>query len=244
MLMFLDDGEIQKLERELKLLNDRGLPFATLEALNKSVQTARNRIRGDLSRKFEIRNRWTVGSIQYRNARGLVIADQAAEVGSMAEYMAEQEEGFTRRAKGKHGVPIPTPFAGGQGNAPKRTRVVRKAMRLGSIRLPRLRDAGMSRKERNVVAMKEAIRTKKRFVFLNTPGSKGLYKVKGGRKSKKDISLKGVKLDLVWSLERKTVRTRAHSWLHYQSVKTEKLLPEFYRRALERQVGRIKRPFG
>lgn len=237
-----DDRDLEKLERELETFNDRGLPFATLEALNKSVQTARNRIRADLPRKFQIRNKWTVGSIQHRNAKGLVIAAQAAEVGSAAEYMAEQEEGFTRRSRRKHGAPVPTAFAGGEGQASKRTKVIRRAMRMSSIRLARIRDGAMSRKQRNVVAIKEAIRTKKRFVFMDTPGSKGIYKVQGGRKLKSGVKLKGVRLNLVWSLERKAIRTRPHSWLEYQSIKTEKLLPVFYRRALERQLERLNLP--
>ena len=239
MLLFLDDAEIRKLERELKLFNDRGLPFATLEALNRSVIGGQKRLQhGGLKKDFTLRNKWTAGSVQIRRARGLVIDNQAAELGSAAEYLAEQEEGFTRRARRKHGVPVPTAYAGGQGASRARTRPVRKPMRWSNIHLKSRAKLGKTKQQQNVRAVQEAVKSGNRFVFLEFKKKKGIYKVIGGSKKVKRGWPGNAKLRLVWSLTHRTTTTKPNKWLGPESETVSAMMPELYRRALLKQLKR------
>jgi hypothetical protein len=239
MLMFLDDTEIQKLERELKLFNDRGMPFATLDTLNRAVVGGQKRLQhGGLKKDFTLRNKWTKGSIQVRRARGLVIDAQAAELGSAAEYLAEQEEGFTRRARRKHGVPVPTAYAGGQGASRARTRPVRKPMRWSNIHLSSRARLGKTKKQQNVRAVQEAVKTGNRFAFLEFKKKKGIYRVIGGSKKTKRGWPEGARLKLVWSLTHRTTTTKPHRWLGPESEIVEAMIPMLYRRALLKQLKR------
>jgi len=235
----VQDEQILKLEQKLKWLAKDAVPFATLKTLNQAVAVVQGRVKATLPKKFTLRNQWTAGSIQIRKARGLDIDRQAAQVGSTALYMAEQEEGFTRRGRGKHGYPVPTAYAGGEGAAKKRTRPIRKAFRMSSIRLARVPRGGLSREQRNVIAVKEAIATRKRFAYLDNGRDKGIYKITGGRSTKKSGWPKGATPHLVWSLSRKVIMTKPHRWFGYHLDRVNEFVPTLYRRALANQLKRL-----
>ena len=235
-----DTDEIKKLEADLKRYAKEAFPFATLDTLNRAVMGAQHQIRQHLGRRFTIRNQWTKGSIQFRKARGLDVDSQSAQIGSIQEYMAEQEEGFSRRAKGKHGVPVPTSAAAGQPGAKPRTKTLRKAMKLANISLAKHRGLGVNRKQRNVRQVQEAIATKKRFVFLQFKKTKGIYKVIGGSKKTKRGWPKGATLRLVWTMTHRIITTKKHIWFGPEIDKIEKRMPEMYRRALTKQLKRLK----
>lgn len=240
MLMNIDDRQIDQLERDLKRFAKTAYPFATLETLNEAVKHARIEIRANLRNKMTLRNKWTAGSIQIRKARGLKVESQAAEVGSMQDYMREQEEGFTRTAKGKHGVPVPMPYAAGQGNARQRTKTVRAAHRLARIQFGTHRALGVNRKQRNVRSVQEAVKTGKRYVFMQFKQKKGIYKVIGGTKKVKRGWPKGARLRLVWSLTNRTYNVKAHVWMKSEVDRTREIVPELYRKALTNQLKRLK----
>lgn len=239
MLMQIEDEQIRTLERDLKIAASHAFPFATLDALNRAVAGAQIQIRRHLDQRMTLRNQWTKGSIQIRKARGLDVERQAAEVGSAAEYMAEQEEGFTRRARGRHGVPIPTSAASGQPKARPRRRKVSKSMRLANIHIAKHRGLGVNQKQRNVRSVQEAVKTGKRFVFLEFKTKKGIYKVMGGSKKVKRGWPKGASLRLVWSLSKRTVTTPKHQWLDPELDTVVGKIPELYRRALTKQLKRL-----
>ena len=240
MLMNIDDRQIDNLERDLKRFSKRAYPFATLETVNEAVKNAQVEIRAHLRNRMTLRNKWTAGSVQIRKARGLKVESQAAEVGSMQEYMKEQEEGFTRTAKGKHGVPVPLPYAAGQGDAKRRTRTVRAAHRLAAIQFGTHKALGVNRKQRNVRSVQEAVKSGKRYVFLQFKQKKGIYKVVGGSKKVKRGWPKGARLRLVWSLTNRSYNVKAHVWMEPEVDKIVDRMPELYRQALTNQLKRLK----
>ena len=240
MLLDIDDSEIEAFETQLRSAAAAAIPYAVRDALNRTVFGGQKQIRHGLGKRMTLRNRWTEGSIQADAARGRDVDRMAAAVGSVAEYMAEQEEGFTRRAGGKHGVPIPTPFAAGQGHAMKRTRLVRKQRRMAAIKIKAWRRPGMtSDAQRNVVAVNVAVNTGRRFTFLRLPnGRKGIFLVLGGRRGQMRGWPKGANLEMVWDLTRRTVATKKREWLNPEVDKMIEKFPEMYRRALINQLKR------
>jgi len=240
MLLEINDWDIGRLEDDLKRLSKQAFPFATLEALNTAASEAQKEIKAHLGQRMILRNKWTAGSIQVRKARGLKVENQAAEVGSMQEYMKDQETGFTRRSEGKHGVPVPMPYAAGQGDAKRRTRTVRAAYRLARIQFKRHAGRGVNRAQRNVRSVQEAVKSGKRFIYAEFKQKKGIYKVIGGSKKTKRGWPTGAKLRLVWSLANKVYNVKKRQWLEPETDKVREQVPDFYRKALVKQLKRLK----
>ena len=163
----IDDRQIQQFERDLRRYAKEAMPFAVRDALNRAVFGSQAEIRQELKRRMVLRNKWTQGSIQVDTAKGVRVERFAAAVGSVEEYMAEQEEGFTRRGR-KHGVPIPTSYAVGQRGARPRTKTMgfNHRHRLKRIAIAKHGLKGGDDKQRNVVSVLEAVKSGNRFVFL------------------------------------------------------------------------------
>ena len=238
MLFDIDDTEIRNLEKDLRTFAARAFPFAVRDALNRAVFGSQAEIRQELKRRMVLRNKWTQGSIRVDTAKGTRVERFAAAVGSVEEYMADQEEGFARKGR-KHGVAIPTSYSAGQMGARPRTRRPRKANRMASIAITKHRLLGGNDKQRNVVSVLEAIKSGNRFVFLRfNSGRKGIFKVVGGNRRQGRGWPKGAKLRMVWDLSSRTVHTKAHKWLDPKVDDMVRKMPELYRRALKEQLRR------
>jgi len=186
------------MESELKAFAHRALPFATKNTLNTAAFRARTLIQRDIDVKLISRNRFTKQSIRVEQTRTLNIPRQAASVGSIAPYMEDQEFGAVKVSKGKQGVPIATSYAAGQGmSVQPRTRLPRKANKLATIQLRKRRRQGNSRKQRNLVAIKEAATSGRKYVFLDLGRRQGIFKVTGGKRMPK--------IRMVWDLTRRSV---------------------------------------
>jgi len=225
----VDTRDLFKYERQLKKLSTRGVLFATMFAMNEAAEDARDNAKELVRNQFITRNAWTLGSIQFKkgNTRNL-----QASVGSKQDYMADQEFGTTKRKKGKEGVPLATGASSGEGrNARPRKKLPVRSNKLRNITLRKRK--GKGKKQRNIIAIKEAARSKRKHVYLETSRSKGIYRVTGGKRKPK--------VELMHDLSHTSVRIKPKPWLGPSVKITIRKIPMFYRRALVAEIRRAQR---
>ncbi len=229
----IDDSQYLDLEEDLKTFASRALPFANREAINRGAFAAQKVSRDFIKGRFLERNQFTRQSVQVDRARTLNIRHQEATVGSTQKYMETQEFGGTKVKKGKHGVPIPTSAASGEGKGvvPRR-RAVKKPNRLGTLRLRKTKARGLGRKQKNRATILAAAAQggRNRFVFLELGRRSGIYKVTG-RKNK-------IKITMMYDLTRGAVTIPKTAWLRPAVDKIRPLMPRFYAEALKFQLKR------
>ena len=237
----IDTQEIKNLESDLKTFASRAFPFATKQTMNRSAFEAQKTIKRVISVKMIERNKFTGRSIQVDQTRTLNVNRQAAVVGSTADYMEDQEFGGVKYKKGKEGTAIPTAYSAGQGmNAEPRTRLPRRANTLQNIQLQRRRGKARSRKQRMILAVRSAVDTGYRFVFLDLGRKKGIFRVVGGSRGTKRGWPKGAKIRMVHDLTEQSVVIPKNPTFKPSVERTQSLMPGFYRDALIFQLKRNK----
>ena len=227
----INDRDIKKMERDLKSFAHRALPFATKQTVNRSAFTAQKIAREGVREDMINRNRFTVQSIQVDQARTLQISRQAAIVGSIADYMEDQEFGGIKSKTGKEGVSIATGYSAGQENAQPRTRLPRKANAMANIALHRRRKKGQSRRQRNLIAIKQASTSGRKFIFMDLGKRKGIFKVIGGKRRPR--------IKMVHDMTRQSVVIPRNPWLLPAVNKTQPMISGFYKDALTFQLRRL-----
>ena len=228
----IDDSDIKKYERDLKTFARRAYPFATKQTVNAAAWQGRQDVQSHLGRDMVLRNKWTQQSIRVEQTRTLHVRKQMALMGSIEPYMERQEFGGTVTKKGQEGVPIPTSYAAGQPMSQKpRTKLPTKRHRMENIKL-RQRAGGrsLSRKQRNLVAMKQAARSKSKLVFLDLGETKGIFRVLGPPKRPR--------VKMVYDLSRSETRTPRNPWLAPSVARTIPKIPQIYLDALKFQIER------
>ncbi len=228
--LVVDTTQIRKLVRDLETFASKALPFAVRESLNRSALAAKNVWGEEIRRTLIVRNAWTLGSLRVqRVSGGLDPRRMVSVVGSLAPYMRTQELGGTKRKHGKHGVAIPTKVASGEGRGGgPRQRLVRAPNRLGAIQLQAR--TGTSRKQRNAVAIRKAVKGGRRFVFLELEKTQGLFRLSGGKRNPK--------LDLLWETKRAAVAIPPHRTLGPALERLQPHLPAIHLGALREQAAR------
>lgn len=222
---------VAQLESDLGRLTKVALPFAVRKTLNDAAFQAQRIARADVSKDLVLRNRFTIQSIRVNQARGLYIPRQEAVVGSIADYMEDQEFGVTKAKQGKEGVPIATSYSAGQGqNSRPRTRLPRRANRLPNITLQRRRKRGSTRKQQNLIAIRQAVDSGRKFVFLDLGRTKGIFRVAGGKRRPK--------IKMVYDLSRSSVAIPRRPWLRPAFDESALMIPAFYADALRDQARR------
>ena len=225
----INTNDVRKLEDDLKTFARKSVPFATRKTLNDSAFAARAIAQADVRESMVNRNRFTAQSIQVDQAKTLQISRQAAIVGSIADYMEDQEFGAIKSKTGKEGVQIATSYSAGQGeNGQPRTRLPRKANTMSQIQLSKRRSKGTSRKQRNLVAIKQAAATGRKYVFLDLGKSKGIFKVIGGKRRPK--------IKMVHDMTRESVVIPKNPWLKPAFDEALRMQPAFYADALRFQA--------
>lgn len=223
--------DFKRFEADLRTLSRKALPFATKATVNGAAFMARRLSQEGIREEMINRNRFTVGGIRVEQTRTLRISQQAAVVGSIADYMADQEFGAIKSKTGKEGVRISTSYSSGEGeNAQPRTRLPRRANTMAAIKLQRRSKKGSNRKQRNLIAIKQAASTGRKYVFLDLSRRKGIFKVIGGKRRPK--------IKMVHDMTEQSVTIPRNPWLAPAVVKTEAAIPEIYRKALEFQARR------
>lgn len=236
-VIFWDDRELKGYLRDLKQFKAKALPFATKGLVNTAAFQTRVEAKKNIKKQMTLRNANTLRGIQVEQARTLQIKKQAAAVGSLDQYMEGQEFGRTDRSKGKHGIPIPTPTATGEGEAARpRRRLPTKPNKLKNIQLSRRRGRAANRKQRNMVAVQQAIKTKRKYVFLDTQKFPGIYRVTGRKKNPR--------VKLVHNMARRTVKIPPNPWLLPATDRVIPRLPGIFKKQLKRQLIRHKIRWG
>ena len=227
----VDLKDAKRLERDLKNFAHRAVPFATKNTLNSAAFTAQKLAREDVRQDLVLRNRFTIQSIQVEQTRTLDIRRQAAVVGSTADYMEDQEFGSIKTKAGKKGVSISTGYSAGQEGQQPRTRLPRKVNQLASIQLKHRRRKGANRRQRNLIAVKDAAASGNKFVYLDLGRRKGIFRVLGGKRNPR--------VKMVHDLSNTSVRIPSNPWLSPAIDKTEPLMPGIHRKSLEFQLRRL-----
>lgn len=227
----VDNRDIKRMERDLKEFAKDALPFATRKTLNDAAFQTQKIARVDIQDDLTLRNRFTVQSIQVDQARTLNVRRQESVVGSIADYMEDQEFGAVKSKGGKEGVAIATSYSAGQGeDAQPRTRLPRKPNKMANIQLQRRRKKGSSRKQQNFIAIQQAAQSGRKYVFLDLGRRKGIFKVTGGKRRPK--------INMVHDMTKQSVVIPKNPWLKPAFDETTRMLPAFYADALRFQLRR------
>lgn len=226
----INTRDIKEMEGDLKAFAHKAFPFATRNTINSAAFNAQREARSGVSDSLTLRNRFTVQSIQVEQSRTLQVSRQSATVGSIADYMEDQEFGGTKTKKGKRGVAITTGYAAGQEGKQPRSRLARRPNAIANIMLQKKRRKGKTRKQRNLIAVKAAAESSQKYVYMDLGRRQGIFKVIGGKRRPR--------VKMVHDLSRQSVRIPAKPWLNPAVISTEKIIPELYRKSLEFQVRR------
>lgn len=224
----LDAKKLRRLENDLTKFAKRALPFAVRNGLNSTAFEARREWAEQLGKKMVLRNTFTTRSLRVEKATGLDLNTMQARVGSVADYMATQEHGGTESKKGKHGKPIPTSVAAGQGMKTRpRKRAVQRKNWMGAVTLA----SGIrgSRQRRNAFAIAQAAKGSG-TAFLDLGRRKGLFRVTGTKK--------GLKVRMIWDLSRPSVVIKRNPTLQHTLKAIEPRLPELHEKAIIEQLKR------
>jgi hypothetical protein len=234
--MSLDWGlkgkELRALQRDLKSFGKKEFAVINGMALNRTAFEARVEYVKTVKRIFTLRNRWTERSIRFQKVRGFT--NQFSEVGSIMNYMEDQEFGKTKTATGRKGVAIPSNAAANvaRGTRPRPRRVLPSRQR-NKIRLHKASIKSKNRRQHVVATVQAAIQAKGRqFVYLPRLGkmTEGIYLISGGKKRPK--------IDLMYDLSRKSVKINASRPLNTTVDRIRPQMPIFYRQAFERRVAK------
>lgn len=229
MTITVNAAQVRQLENKLTALNKQGLPFAEIETVNRAAFETMKTARRELGSRMVLRNTWSARSIQVRKAN---LQTMESATGSTMPYMETQEIGGTEAAKGKHGVAIPTSVASGEGRGAKpRKKLVRRPNRVSNITLAR-NARTTSRKQRNALAVREAVRTGRRYIFMDLQRRKGIFRVYGGKRKPR--------VEMIQDLSRKSVTIPRRPWLMPAARQQAAALPRYYGDALSRQLRRLR----
>jgi len=235
--MPIDTTELKRFENTLMRLNKTGLRIAREQTLNDlAFQTRKDAIEV-IKKEFVVRNAFTTSGRTLKVDRA-TRSRQFAEVGHTEKYMAEQEFGFTNRPdRFTNAVAIPTPVASGERkgmaqNKTVRRKPVRKPNRRNMLRMPSNKMNELPRKERNAALIKEAIKTKRRFIELERNGESSIYRVRG--------SMRRYQLDRMYTTEHRSIRVKPTPWLMPAQQRAVKQRDKFYQKRLQYQLDRLK----
>ena len=232
--------ELKQFESDLKTFAARAYPFATKSTLNSAAFDARRRYVENAKDSMTLRNKFTASSVRVDQARTLNVGRQSATVGSIAPYMDEQEFGGVKRAKGKKGVPLATSVASGEGEGVQpRRRLPTAPNRLARIKFGKVgKKKFKSRRQEIFVKTLMAVRSGKRYLYLDTNNKQAIYRIKGRGRLDKRGRITGIQMRMVYDLSHKTIRIPRNPMLDPAVKATERIMPELYREALIFQLRR------
>ncbi|WNO24180.1 hypothetical protein Scuro_19 [Acinetobacter phage Scuro] len=222
----INDKDVKKLEKRLRLLNERGLPFATRETLNKMAFDSQKMGRQTITDRMVLRNKYTVQSVRVDQARGYNIPSQKAVMGSIADYMDEQEFGGVKSRKTGRTVGIPTSFSAGLSRGARpRTRLTRNSYKMNMISLRKGQKRGVNRRQQNAINIATSLGG---FTYLDLGRRKGIFK----------IDRKG-NPTMIHDLTRASVRIPQLKWMLPAVNSVVARRGEYYAKALQFQLGRL-----
>jgi len=222
----IDTKDLDRFARDLDHFAKKSLPHASRNAINSGAFQLRREWIKEQDRRFIVRNSWTARSIRIEKARGTNVRQMEALVGSTEQYLADREFGETKSPHGKHGVPIPTLAA--RGGSEKR--LIRKPNRMHNIRLTDRASNARSRRQRNAIAIRQAVASKQKYVFLELEETKGIFRIMGGKRKPK--------LRMVWDLSEPSVSVEPMPTLGPALDELEPMMAPIYLQELIQQAKR------
>jgi len=248
----IDRRGLEQLENNLDRLGEYALPRAVQQTVNDAAFDVRKRAVAFARHTFTMRNAYTVRSIQvdkalpHRNIKKI-----ESSTGSTLDYMAEQEEGFTKHTQGQHGIAVPTPGASGQDGANKRTRAIRARNLLSRIKIARGVAAEFEakypgRRQRIVRLVQHSLKHGYRVIFWTSQNRReqGIYRIIGGSRSTKRGWPAGATLKLLYQVADRSQTTEPHPWLEpstYSVVGTGDYLRRHYIHHMTAMIERYSR---
>ena len=220
--------DIKEMEADLKTFARKAYPFAARNTINGAAFAARKDYQASIQRELVNRNRFTMQSIRVEQSRSLVVSQQSATVGSIADYMEDVEFGGTKAKRGKKGVSITTGYAAGQQGQQPRTRLARRPNKLANILLTKRRRVKGSRKQKNLVAVKQAAASGNKYVYMDLGRRQGIFKVIGGKRRPR--------VKMVHDLSKQSVKIPRIPLLGPAVERTQALIPRLYERSLRFQI--------
>ena len=239
-MLKIDDRDIKEFEADLKTFARRAYPFATKGTINGAAFGTQKQAKADVRNRMTLRNRFTEQSIRVEQSRTLRVSRQSATVGSIVDYMADQEFGGLKHAGGKYGTVVPTSYAAGQGmNKRPRTRLPTRVNKLANIRLgKKIKRGNVSRRQEAFLRGLIAANQGDKFVFIPGGGgaSTGIYRVWGRQKKRGRYTR--IRLKMVYSMKRPSTVIPRSPWLGPAVAKIESVIPRIYLREMKRQAKR------
>lgn len=237
--MDINNKRTKALEKQILELSSRGIPIAVQQTLTATAKHGWRYGRENTEREFTNRNAWTKRSQNWNRAEGLDVDKMVASFGSSADYLAKQEEGFSRMGNNGNGVWVPTAETADQQGA--RTKPVKFRYRKGKMRLRKKRKLASTPKQQRYFNMINSV--KGNGLFWGTMNNtRGMWKLEGSINEKGRLIMTGARL--LYSANKHTVRTPATEW-HFPAA--EKAIrvneAEEYNKALKRQVTRLRRKY-
>lgn len=232
----IDTSELKALERQFGRFKLDALPVAIRDTLNKTAFVTQTRARENAAKELTLRNTFTRRSIRVNKASGDVISQQESATGSTEDYMRRQElGGLQKPRKQSKNVAIVTGFAAGQEGIRPRTKLAKPSNRPRNIRLRKRRTAGIPRKQRIFMQIRDAVINKDRHVFLDLGRVKGIFRVVGGRRN----NTSAARIKMVSDLTRKVTRTDKRPWLRPAADLARTQMPRWYGKELRKQLQRL-----
>ena len=168
------------------------VPYATAVALTRTAAQAKDRVKQELRHRMIIRNQFTANSIRHIRAEKTDWPNSKAMVGSIAAYMAIQEDGGSK-------TPTSKAFAIPKGIRTSENRLVPRSKWPGRIlgQQNAIPEGGRSR------GANKGTRSKPKAFLLREHDGVGVY-VRVGR---------GRKLKRLFRLTKETIHIKARHWL-------------------------------
>jgi hypothetical protein len=229
-LLTVDTRELKKLSRDLTKAKKTAIPYAARATLNSLAFEARGEYQREMGAKMKLRSKYTVNSVRVDKATGLRVHGMKATMGTVADYMDEQEEGAVQNKQGKHGVPIP---AAAPGRRKLRGRTP-GAKRLSVIRIRSRQSKALGSVGRGVrkQALMRVAADGGGYVYMNLGHHQGIYHVKMGAKR--------LLVRKAWDLTKSSVRIPRNPMMKSAVARANKLRDGIWRESLLFQLKRHK----
>jgi len=224
----IDMKEIKQFEKDLGTFSKKAVPRANMYAMNTSAFEAQRVAKKIIKGTMIQRNTWTERNFHVEKAKLNSIERQSAFFGSRVQYMETQEFGDTERKKGKHGVAIPTPFASGEASGTVKKKAIKRSYDIRNIRINKRKKKYKSTKQSNLLAIKAALKEKKKFVFLEKNNMKGIFHVAGTKKKPK--------VNMVYNLSHPSIEIPKNPWLEPSMKNARGKMPQIYNSEIAKQM--------
>jgi len=206
-------------------LTKKQLEFAQRNTVNALAFETQKNAKENIQKKFITRNKFTERSVLVDRAAR---TGQPAVVGSTQDYMLKQEFG------GRTEDPtLATSYSAGQapGTQPRK-KLPRKANKMANIRLPKQRITAKSKRQRNLIAVKQAKNAGSKTVYIDTGRRKFIAKVVGTKRKPQ--------IKMLHDLSRTSTPVPRRRWLEPATDKALMKREAIWRNSLRFQLKRFK----